>query len=520
MLDVLFAALAYLADPLIYLYILLGVLVGIVFGALPGLSTILAVSILLPISFALDPIHGIPFLIGIYKGGIYGGSIPAILLGIPGTAASIVSAIEGPLLTRAGKARKALEMALYSSAIGDIISDIVTIVLIGAVAAVVLMIGPPEVFAIIVFSLVLIASVSGDSGVKGAIAACLGLALGLIGSDPATGVTRMTFGLDVLAGGIPLIPLVIGLFAVPEILASFERRAGRFVETSVAGATDGEPLRPWELWRSARTIMRSSAIGVGIGMVPGLGQATAGFVGYSAAKRAAGPQSDFGKGTLDGIAAPEAANNAVNGPTLVPLLTLGIPGDAVTAILLGAFIAHGLRPGPLLLEESGPLVYAILLSIIIANLIFVVVGYIVLKPFVRLIQLRKAALVPIIMALSVLGVLSVGGVPELLLALVIGTGGYLMRRAGFDLAPLIIAFILADSIEFTLSQSLLYARGDLAAYFFTERPAAGALLSVALVWAAYLTVSRVRRSMRASRPREPGRVTASPDIPTEERKKP
>ena len=227
----------------IYFFIAAGLCIGMFVGAMPGLTTILALSVLLPVSFKLEPVLGIPFLVGLFKGGIYGGSIPAILVGIPGTAASIATTFEGPALTRKGHGRKALEMALFSSVSGDLISDIFTILLIGPIAIITLMIGPPEIFAIIFFSLVLIASISGDSGLKGAIAALIGLGLGFIGTDAATGSTRMTFGFMSLSAGIPLIPLVIGIFALPEILLAVESRAPRFVSQFIGYSNTGEKLR-------------------------------------------------------------------------------------------------------------------------------------------------------------------------------------------------------------------------------------------------------------------------------------
>ena len=472
----------------ISLYIAAGLTVGIFVGAMPGLTTILAMAVLLPISFKLEPMLGIPFLVGVYKGGIYGGSIAAILVGIPGTGASIATTFDGPPLTRKGQGRKALEMALFSSTIADTLSDIATLAMIGPIALIILKIGPPEVFAIIIFSLILIASVSGRSGLKGAIAACLGLGLGFIGTDAVTGSTRMTFGLDALSAGIPLIPLVIGVFALPEVLEAVESRAAGFIAEHVDLAKAGERLRWSEFKRSFRTIMRSTAIGTGIGMVPGVGQVVAAFVGYSAAKRASKTPETFGTGELDGIAAPEAANNAVNGPTLVPLLTLGIPGDNVTAILLGAFVAHGLRPGPQIFEEQGPLMYALLLAIVLANLLFVFLGYVLLKPFAKAIQVRKAYLVPIILALAFVGTLSTGVTSDLTIMVIVGMCAYLLRKLQFDLAPLIIAFILAEPIEYRLSQTLLYARGDVFQYLFVDRPIASVFLSLGIVWIVWMII--------------------------------
>lgn len=488
MLDAFFQGFDLLLRWDIYLYIAAGLTVGIFVGAMPGLTTVLAMAVLLPISFKLEPMLGIPFLVGVYKGGIYGGSITAILIGIPGTGASIATTFDGPALTRKGHGRKALEMALYSSTIGDTLSDIATLAMIGPIAIIILMIGPPEVFAIIIFSLVLIASVSGQSGVKGAIAAFIGLGLGFIGTDAATGSTRMTFDIDALSAGIPLIPLIIGVFALPEVLDAVESRAAGFISEHVDLSKAGERLRWSEFKRSLRTILRSTAIGTGIGMVPGVGQVVAAFVGYSAAKRASKNPQDFGKGELDGIAGPEAANNAVNGPTMVPLLTLGIPGDNVTAILLGAFVAHGLRPGPQIFEEQGPLIYALLLAFVFANILFIFLGYVLLKPFAKAIQLKKAYLVPVILALAFVGTISTGVASDLAIMVIIGICAYILRKLGFDLAPLVIAFVLAEPIEYRLSQTMLYARGDVLQFLFVDRPIAAVFLSAGIVWIAWMII--------------------------------
>jgi putative tricarboxylic transport membrane protein len=486
----------------IYLYISAGLVIGMFVGAMPGLTTILAMAVLLPISFKLEPMLGIPFLIGVYKGGIYGGSIPAILVGIPGTGASIATTFEGPKLTRQGKARKALEMALYASVIGDALSDVLTILLIGLIAAIILLIGPPEVFAIIVFSLILIASVSGESGIKGGIAALIGIGLGFVGTESVDGDARMNFGIDALVGGIPLIPLVIGVFALPEVMEAIESRAKSFLAENLDTSKTGEPLRWHEFKASIRTILRSTAIGTGIGMVPGVGQVVAAFVGYSAAKRASKHPETFGKGELDGIAGPEAANNAVNGPTLVPLLTLGIPGDNITAILLGAFVAHGLRPGPQIFNEQGALIYGILIAAVLANVLFVGIGYVLLKPFAQAIRLKKAYLVPVILALAFVGTLSTGSASDLGIMVVVGICAYILRKLRYDLAPLIIGFILAEPIELRLSQSIIYARGNILHYLFVDRPIASAFLIAGIAWVLWAAYARIRRRRATAVPAE------------------
>ncbi len=460
-----------------FLMIALGLFSGMLVGALPGLTTTLAMAVLLPISFFLDPLLGIPFLIGVYKGGIYGGSIPAILVSIPGTGASIATTFDGPALTKQGKARKGLEMALYASVLGDFSTDIMTIAFIGPIAYLALKIGPPEVFAVILFSLVILSSVAGGSSIKGGIMGMLGLLLAMVGQDPLNAVSRFTFGVFELRAGITLIPLMIGLFAIPEILMALESRAASFVSEKVDLSKVGERLTMAEFRRCLRTIGRSTLIGAGLGATPGVGQVVAAFVGYGAAKRASKHPETFGKGELEGIAAAEAANNAVNGPTLVPLLTLGIPGDNVTAILLGAFVAQGLRPGPQMFQEQAPLIYALLVAMVLANGLFLLMGYGLLGFFARIITLRKSALLPIIMAFAFVGTYVFrSDFFDLKVMLVFGLLGYLCRKLHFDIAPLIIAFILEPILEYSFGQTLLLAKGDLLWYLFIQRPIASGFL--------------------------------------------
>ncbi len=297
-----------------------GLVMGMFVGALPGFTTVMAMAVLLPLSFFLEPLVGIPFLIGVYKGGIYGGSIPAILVSMPGTGAAVATTFDGPALTRKKKSRKALEIALFSSVFGDLSSDIVTILCIGPIALIAMRIGPPELAVVMILSLIIIAVTGGGYLVKGLIMMLLGLLLSMIGQDPIGALSRFTFDIFELRSGIPLLPLLIGLFALPEILIAIEKKA----TTAFKGSIDikaGGRLTFEEFRGCFRTICRSTVIGTGIGMIPGVGQVVAAFMGYAAAKSASKTPEKFGTGELEGVAAAEAANNAVNGPTLVPLLT-------------------------------------------------------------------------------------------------------------------------------------------------------------------------------------------------------
>ncbi|WP_376877958.1 tripartite tricarboxylate transporter permease [Albirhodobacter sp. R86504] len=450
-----------------------GLFSGMLVGALPGFTTLMAMAILLPVSFFLDPVVGIPFLLGIYKGGIFGGSVPAILISMPGTGASVATTTDGYKLTQQGKSRKALDMALFSSVFGDTSSDILTMMMIFPIAYMVMQFGPPELFAVLLMSLIVIAATSGANPLKSVIMMMLGLWLSFVGTDPLGGVERFTFGMFDLRSGIPLLPMLIGVFALPEVASVVMRNEqGRQL-----AAIMGERLRFSEFRRCFRTICRSTIIGTVIGMVPGLGQIVAAVLGYSAAKNASSHPETFGEGELEGVAAAEAANNAVNGPTMVPLLTLGIPGDNVTAILLGAFVAQGLRPGPQLFEEQGATVFAILIAMVIGNILFLGIGYLSIPFFSRLVTVKTSVLVPIVLMFSFAGTYVYRSDPVDLLFLVgFGLFGILAKAGRYDVMPMVMGFILGPSMEYAFGQTAAMSNGDPIGFFISERPGALILL--------------------------------------------
>ena len=481
----------------VMLMIAAGMCLGILVGALPGFTTVMAMAIVLPISFFLEPILGIPFLIGVYKGGIFGGSIPAILVSIPGTGAAIATTFDGPALTRKGQSRKALEMALVASAIGDFLSSFATVGVIGLIAMIALMIGPPEIAAILILSLLIIVVTSSGNFFKNVLMLLIGALLAMIGQDPIGAMVRFDFGFHALQAGIDLLPLVIGLFAIPEILLAMERRESAIV-ADARTRPEGDRLRWADLKPCMRTIFRSTALGGVIGAIPGVGQVVAAVMGYSAAKNASKHPERFGKGELEGVAAPEAANNAVNGPTMVPLLTLGIPGDNITAILLGAFVAQGLRPGPQLFQEQGALVYAILFSMLIACVLLLVIGYVLTPVFARLVTINKAYLVPLMLLFAVAGTYVYRSNPmDLWFMIAFGVFGYCARKLSFDVTPLVMSFILMPPLEYAVGQSILLAQGDIFGYLVGSRPITVAVLLVTpilIFWIAYRQRQRVLAS--------------------------
>ena len=458
------AVMAFRVDTI--MMIAVGLFSGMLVGALPGFTTLMAMAILLPLSFFLDPLVGIPFLLGIYKGGIFGGSIPAILVSMPGTGAAVATSIDGYKLTQKGESRKALDMALFSSVIGDTFSDIFTIFMIFPIALLVMQFGPPELFAVLLMSLVIIVATSGSNPLKGMVMMLFGLWLAQIGTDPIGGVERFTFGLFELKSGIPLLPMLIGVFALPELVYAVMRneKVGGFAKLV------GERLTKAEFKRCIPTIRRSTIIGTSIGIVPGLGQVVAAMMGYSAAKNASSHPETFGEGEVEGVAAAEAANNAVNGPTLVPLLTLGIPGDNVTAILLGAFVAQGLRPGPQLFEEQGAIVFAILVAMVLANLMFIIIGYLSIPFFARIVTIKTGLLVPIVIMFAFAGAYVFrSDTTDILMLVAFGLFGLLARAGKFDVMPMVMGFILGGPLEYSFGQTIAMTGNSPWEFFFTER---------------------------------------------------
>ncbi|MEX3009706.1 tripartite tricarboxylate transporter permease [Hoeflea sp. TYP-13] len=482
-----------------------GLFFGMLVGSLPGFTTLMAMAILLPVSFFLDPIVGIPFLLGIYKGGIFGGSVPAILVSMPGTGAAVATTADGYALTKKGKSRKALDIALFSSIFGDFTSDILTILMIFPIALLVMQFGPPELAAILFLSLIVIAVTAGSSPVKSLMMMTAGLWLSFVGTDPVGGVERFTFGSFDLRGGVPLLPMLIGLFALPEIAAVL----GRKVDMAQTARIVGERLRLAELKRCFRTICRSTVIGTAIGIVPGLGQVVAAMLGYTAAKNASDHPETFGKGEIEGVAAAEAANNAVNGPTLVPLLTLGIPGDNVTAILLGAFVAQGLRPGPQLFEEQGATVFAILTAMVFANLLFIVIGYLSIPFFARIVTIKNSMLIPAVILFAFAGSYVFRSDPvDLLMLIGFGAFGIIARMARFEVMPMVMGFILGGPLEYAFGQTMAMSGGDLIGFAFTQRPSMLAIIILTPLIGFYLwrRMANLSRPKKARQPEKVGRA--------------
>ncbi|MDH1542492.1 tripartite tricarboxylate transporter permease [Stutzerimonas stutzeri] len=439
------------------LMIALGVVIGVVIGAIPGLTATMAVALALPFTFGMEPVTAILLLVGIYKGGMYGGSITAILIRTPGSPASASTLLDGYPMAQKGEAKKALSMALYASCIADFISNLSLIFLAGYLAKLALSFGPPEYFWLICFSLTIIISVSGDSVMKGLIAAALGVILALVGMDPVYGTERLTFDNYNLMDRINFIPLLIGLFAIPEILEFYLSRAREHIQTAVSGAD----VTWQELKGSMRSIIRGSFIGVIIGAIPGTGATAASFISYSEARRNSPNRDNFGKGEIEGVAAAEAGNNAVAGATMIPLLSLGIPGDVITAIILGAFMIHGLTPGPILFQENMNLIYALFCGIMLSSVVLFGTGKLAIRYFSRIADVPKQILFPIVLMFCIYGAYAVNNSTfDIAVMLVFGLVGFIFNRTGFASAPFLIGFILGPMLEDNFRRSLLISNNS------------------------------------------------------------
>jgi len=490
-LGLLFDGLITIMNPYSLGMIFLGVLVGVVVGAIPGLTTSMAMALAVPVTFFMPPLLGIPFLVGLYKGGVYGGSIPAILIATPGTGAAVATVADGYALTRKGKGKLALQTALYASVMGDFLSDVVFIVFIAQLVLLARYFGPPEYFAIFIFSLMIISLSAGTSPAKGLLSAALGLLLSVVGTDTA-GQWRFTFGVVDLVSGFAFVPLLIGLFAFSVII---ENIANAKEPVAAQAKGTGANLSLTQMKSLLPTILRSTGIGILIGAIPGIGQPVAAMLGYSAAQRFSKHPEEFGKGALEGVAGAEAGNNAVNGPSLIPLFTFGIPGDIITSVMLGAFMAQGLRPGADLFVNHGDTMYAILMGMVLANFVVVIVGLALAGQIARLVKLPRYLLLPSVVALCVIGAYAVNNsIFDVGVMAVFGFVGYIMRRQEIPMAPLVITLLLSHEMENSLIRTLIVFRGSLLG--FLDRPIALTLLVLTFVLIAFSLYGTLRHKPR------------------------
>ncbi|MBY0223474.1 tripartite tricarboxylate transporter permease [Sporosarcina aquimarina] len=461
----------------VLLFLTFGTLLGIIIGSLPGLTSTMGVALMLPLTFGMDAVTGILLLIGVYFGSVYGGSLTAILINTPGTPASAATVIDGYPLTQKGKAQKALTVSTLSCAIGGLVSVIVLILVAPQLANFALKFSAPESFALALFGLSIVSSIAGDSLVKGLMAGTLGLLIASIGLDPIGGFPRFTFGMSELSSGINFIPIMIGLFAASEAFKSME---DIFTENKVKVTIDKVKLKWLEFKGLIGTILRSAGIGTFTGMVPGAGADIAAFVAYNEAKRFAKNKEEFGKGDLRGVAAPEAAGNSVTGGAMIPLLTLGIPGDAVTAVLLGALMVQGLQPGPMLFESNGPIVYTLFVGMLLANVLLLVFGLLGIRLFTKVLLIPQTILTPLILMLCVVGAYSLGNnYFDIVVMFIAGVVGYFFKRFKIPASPVILGLILGPMLESNFRRALVMSQGDLSIFY--TRPITVVLLVIAVI---------------------------------------
>ncbi|WP_070000752.1 tripartite tricarboxylate transporter permease [Cellulosilyticum sp. I15G10I2] len=454
-----------------------GVAAGIAIGALPGLTATMGVALLLPLTFGMDAESGILLLLGIYAGAIYGGSISAILLKTPGTPAAAATALDGFEMSKRGEAGRALGISTVSSYIGGTLSVILLILISPQLAKIGLKFSAPEYFALAMFGLSIIASVSGKHVLKGIMAGVIGLLVSTVGIDIVTGYQRFTFGNMNLFNGFSFIPVMIGLFALSQSFISLED----MMKKISIKQTVSRVLPTWEdLKKVIPTAIRSGLIGTFIGIIPGAGGDIGAFVAYNEAKRFSKHPEKFGTGIPEAIAAPEAANNGVTGGAMVPLLTLGIPGDATTAIMLGALIMQGLQPGPLLFRDHGPLVYTIFIGFLTANLFMLILGFIGIKWFTKIIAIPSYILTPVIFVLCIVGSYAINNnFFDVIVMFISGIIGYIMQKLEFPASPIVLALILGPMAERELRKSLMMSGGEINVLF--TRPISAVLLSIAVV---------------------------------------
>jgi len=497
MFDLMISGFAAIMNFQCLLLMTVGVAVGIIFGAIPGLTGTMAVSLCLPMTFSMGPVAGFCLLLGLYIGGISGGLISAILIKIPGTPSSIATVFDGYPMAARGEGGKALGIGILYSFIGTLISIIFLIFIAPPLADVALQFGPYEYFAVGIFSITMIASLVSGSPFKGLASGALGLCLAMVGAAPIDGATRLTFGSHQFDGGFNLLPVLIGLFAISEILSTAEEGLRLDVNKNAVTkySIKGFGVSLIEFGQQFWNMIRSALIGVGIGILPGIGGGTSNIIAYLVAKNQSKHPEKFGTGIIDGVVASETSNNASIGGAMIPLLTLGIPGDTVTAILLGGLILHGVTPGPLLFVNSAKLVYAIFAALLVANFIMLIMEFFGIRLFVKLLTIPKYILLPVIVALCAVGAYGTNNrLFDVWMMLIFGVIGFTMEKFGFSLPPLILGFILGPIVETNLRRGLMYSQGDFLP--FVTRPISVVFLLIALITVIFAVKKNPRQSKK------------------------
>ena len=492
--------LSLLLDPWNITLVCFGVLVGVLVGALPGLSSPMAIALLIPFSIAMEPVPAIAMMAALYCAGTFGGSITAILINAPGAPPAAATALDGYPMAKRGEAGRALGLAAFSSVSGGIISLIIFLFATPLLARIAVSFTPAEYFALAVFALSMLASISGKSSIRNLIAGGIGVLISTVGIHLTTGVERFTFGVPELEEGINFVPVLIGLFAIAELLNQ-SKSLGTAYERLRANVMK-LPSRA-DFKRIRGTILRSSGIGTFIGILPAEGATVAAIMGYNEARRWSKNKEQFGTGCPEGIAGPEAANNAATGGAMVPTLALGIPGSASTALIMAALVMHGLKPGPHLLEKTPEFIYAIFGAMLLANLAFLVVGFVGAKVFSQITLVPRTILWPAVLVFAVVGsYASSSSWFDVWVMLISGIIGFFMLRHGFGPAPLIMGLILGKIVEESFSQSMIIYDNSL--FAMMERPVVVLFFVLTAISLLGPLVSAWRKRVRAQMGHEKG----------------
>lgn len=463
MLMYLFQGFGFLFSTAVVLYLLGGVVLGILIGVIPGLTATMGIALLIPMTFAVDPAAGLSLLIGIFAGGIYGGAITAILINTPGTPAAGATVLDGYPMSQKGQAGKAIALATIATVIGGLIGALILTFLAPQIARIAVLFGPPEYVLLGVYGLTMISFVTGKSLTKGLFTGCIGLLISTIGIDPLTSVPRFTFGQLNLLTGFALLPILIGIFAYAQAINGVKKiREKNVIQTNITKI--GISLQ--EFKRVLPHIIKSGFIGTGVGAVPGTGTDIAAFLSYGEAKRSTKHPEEFGKGALEGVAAPEAGNNACVNGSMIPMFTLGIPGEAATAVILGGLMVMGLQPGPLLFTENPQVIYTVFASTITANIFILILGLYCARYFAKVLYLPKNVILTLIFIFAVLGSYAMrNSLFDVMVTIVAGIIGYIFIVLEYPIPPVLLGVILGPIVESNLGRTMLISQGDLTIFF-------------------------------------------------------
>lgn len=487
-------------DPVTLALIVGGVVGGIVFGAIPGLSAFTALALFLPMTFTMEPVNGISFLIAIYVGGLSGGLIPAVLLGIPGTPSSIATCFDGYPMARNGEAGKALGTAILFSFVGGTFGALVLTYLGPVIAGVALKFGPYEYFAVILFALTTVSGLSAGNINKGLLSCCLGIALSFVGIDRLSSYMRYTGGIQELSAGFNLVPLLIGTFAVSQIIETAEKGASATQKVPYT-KIKGMGLSLKEFVYQLRNAVPAAVIGLVIGILPGIGGNVSNLMAYAFCKKRSKYPEKFGTGILDGVVASETANNATIGGALIVLLTLGIPGDNATSMILAGFQIHSITPGPLLFKTSADLVYTLFAAFMIANLVMMVSEFMGLSLFARVLSIPGSYLLPVVIACCFVGSFSANNrVFDILVMVIFGLIGYVLKKYKYPLAPMVVGFILAPLLEENVRRSLMRSEGSMGPIL------ASPIALVFFILTAVMVLLSIRSELKESRKKKAGQA--------------